>query len=64
MADFCSGLETYVKAGNVTKQGFCEYYADVNAVLPAEKEHYFIELLLKTWNISTRQVQASGSKVN
>jgi len=30
-----------------------EYYADVNAALPHEKEEYFVDLVLKTWGITT-----------
>lgn len=61
-ADFCSGIAAYAKGGNVSKEGFFEYYADVNAVLPAEKEAYFIDLVLKSWNISPKSVQVSGDK--
>ena len=36
---------------NINEAEFLEYYADVNATLPNEKEEYFIGLLLKTWAI-------------
>ena len=39
-----------------------KYYSDINATLPAEKDSYFIELLLKTWNISPKAVQTSDDK--
>lgn len=34
-----------------------KYYSDINATLPVEKDSYFIDLLLKTWNISPKAVQ-------
>eukprot|EP00331_Platyophrya_macrostoma_P029949 CAMPEP_0176456796 /NCGR_PEP_ID=MMETSP0127-20121128/31510_1 /TAXON_ID=938130 /ORGANISM="Platyophrya macrostoma, Strain WH" /LENGTH=527 /DNA_ID=CAMNT_0017846841 /DNA_START=40 /DNA_END=1623 /DNA_ORIENTATION=- len=37
----------------VTESQFLEYYADVNATLPHEKEEYFVDLVLKTWGITT-----------
>jgi hypothetical protein len=61
-ADFCNGMQHYAKGGNVTKDGFLEFYAEVNAVLPAEKETYFVDLVLKTWNISAKSVQVAGDK--
>lgn len=30
-----------------------EYYADVNATLPKEKEEYFVDILLTTWGITS-----------
>jgi len=35
----------------VTEAGFLDYYADLNATLPAEKDDYFVEIVLKTWNL-------------
>jgi hypothetical protein len=40
------------QGGLITEEGFIQYYADVNATLPAEKDDYFVELVLKTWNIN------------
>ena len=36
----------------MTESGFLDYYADINATLPAEKDDYFVELVLKTWGLS------------
>jgi len=30
-----------------------EYYADVNATLPYEKENYFQDLVLSSWGVTT-----------
>lgn len=40
------------QGGFITEQGFIEYYADVNATLPAEKDDYFVDMVLKTWGLS------------
>ena len=40
-------------AGYINEQAFIEYYADVNACLPAEKDDYFVDLVLKTWGLNT-----------
>ena len=41
------------QGGFVTEEGFIQYYADVNATLPAEKDDYFVELVLKTWDLTS-----------
>jgi Ca2+-binding EF-hand superfamily protein len=64
MADFHNCMQVYVKAGSINKQGFNEYYMDLNAVMPAEKETYFVDLLVKTWTIPAKVVQASGKRVS
>lgn len=50
-AEFVETMSKREKGGYVTEEGFFQYYADVNATLPAEKDDYFVELVLKTWNI-------------
>ena len=61
MNDFVTLMGQYAGAdGNVDEAGFISYYADANAVLPVEREAYFIDLILKTWGI---QASASGASV-
>lgn len=36
----------------VDEATFMDYYADLNACLPAEKDEYFIDIVLSTWGIS------------
>ena len=36
----------------MTESGFLDYYADINACLPAEKDDYFSDLVLKTWGLN------------
>ena len=38
---------------SITEAEFLEYYADVNATLPYEKENYFVDLVLKSWGVSS-----------
>jgi hypothetical protein len=40
----------------VTEAGFLDYYADINATLPAEKDDYFVEIVLKTWGLNPDSV--------
>ena len=48
------------KGGFVSEQDFIEYYADINACLPAEKDDYFVDLVLKTWGLNTQKVYVSA----
>ena len=44
------------QAGYITENSFIEYYADINACLPAEKDEYFVDLVLKSWGIDVSSV--------
>jgi len=35
----------------VTQEAFTQYYLDINATLPAEKDSYFVDLVTKTWSL-------------
>jgi hypothetical protein len=37
--------------GSVSEEDFIGYYADCNAVIPVDKENYFITTILKTWGL-------------
>ncbi len=50
--EFSNGLRARVGAGVVSEDAWVEYYADVNACLPAEKDEYFIDIVLSSWGIS------------
>ena len=50
--DFISCLGAKAKGGSVTENDFIDYYADINACLPAEKDDYFVDLVLKTWGLT------------
>ena len=55
-AEFVDCMGRHQKGGFVTEQAFIEYYADVNATLPAEKDDYFVDTVLKTWGLSASKV--------
>jgi len=48
---------------HITEADFLDYYADVNATLPLEKEEYFVDLVLKTWGITTSFNYVSPERV-
>jgi calcyphosin len=52
MTDFIACMGAKCQGAFVTEAGFLDYYADINATLPAEKDEYFVELILKTWGLS------------
>lgn len=52
-AEYLDTMGKRQQGGFVTEEGFIQYYADVNATLPAEKDDYFVELVLKTWDLSS-----------
>lgn len=51
------------QGGYVSEQAFLEYYADINATLPAEKDDYFVDLVLKTWGLNTDKVFVSPARI-
>lgn len=50
--EFEAGLEFRAQGGDITENTFLEFYADVSACLPAEKDEYFIDTVLETWGLS------------
>jgi len=40
-----------------------DYYADINATLPSEKEEYFIGLLLNTWAVTASSDYVSHERI-
>lgn len=41
-----------------------EYYADINATLPKEKEEYFVDIILSTWGITSSADYVSLERLN
>lgn len=50
--EFRMGISMRAPDGNVTEEAFLEYYADLNACLPTEKDEYFVDMALSVWNMS------------
>lgn len=51
-SEFEQGIDYRSSGGFVDENSFLDYYADVNACLPAEKDEYFIDTVLETWGLS------------
>jgi Ca2+-binding EF-hand superfamily protein len=62
-AEFETCIAPRAQGGAISEQGFIEYYADVNATLPAEKDDYFIDMVLKTWGLNTDKVMVSAARI-
>ena len=63
-AEYLETMGKRQQGGVVTEEGFIQYYADVNATLPAEKDDYFVELVLKTWDLaSTRSSSVTAERL-
>jgi hypothetical protein len=62
-AEFVDILGKRQVGGNITEQAFIEYYADVNATLPAEKDDYFVDMVLKTWALTMSKVFVTPERV-
>jgi Ca2+-binding EF-hand superfamily protein len=62
-AEFVETLGKLQSGGFVSEQAFIHYYADVNATLPAEKDDYFVDLVLKTWGLSANKVHVTPDRV-
>lgn len=61
--DFESYIGVRAQGGFITEAAFIEYYADINATLPAEKDDYFVDLVLKTWGLQSDKAQVSPQRV-
>ena len=62
--EFFETLGKRQQDGFVSEQGFIEYYADVNACLPTEKDDYFVEMVLKTWGLSTSKTYVTPERID
>lgn len=62
-ADFVLCMGTYQQGGFIDEQGFIQYYSDVNATLPAEKDDYFVDLVLKTWDLQVQKVHVTPERL-
>lgn len=38
---------------------FVQYYSEINAVTPNEKENYFVDMLIKTWGLDADKASVS-----
>ena len=63
MRDFVELMSSKATDGAVSEEAFMDYYADCNAVLPADRENYFIDVVLKTWGLSGTAVTVSAPRL-
>lgn len=62
-SEFCDMMGRYCKDGQITEEGFINFYLDFNSVLPQEKETYFHQVLTQTWGLNTATTPAvAGGK--
>jgi Ca2+-binding EF-hand superfamily protein len=47
----------------VSENDFIQYYADINACMPAEKDEYFVDLVLKTWGLNSDKVMIAPARI-
>lgn len=45
-------MSRYIKDGNVSREDFCNYYLDMNATLPWERDTYFMQVVCSTWGLA------------
>lgn len=51
MQEFCDGIQMHAQDGFISIEGFCNYYLDLNCVLPVEKDLYFLQTVQRVWGI-------------
>lgn len=61
--DFVTIMGQYAQGGQVSEEGFMGFYSDANAVLPLEKENYFIDMVLKTWGINSNAANVPAPRL-
>jgi len=49
--------------GMITEEAFIEYYACVSMVLPAERETYFCDVVIKTWGLTKNIQNVHSSRI-
>ena len=50
--DFEELMSQHAQDGQISEAAFIDYYSCVNAVMPAEKESYFVDLVAKVWGLT------------
>jgi len=61
---FMNGMERKADADQqVSKEGFIDYYAELNFCIPNERENYFIQLLKGTWSLINSETYVSHERL-
>jgi hypothetical protein len=61
--DLINTLGPRATGNTINEQAFIEYYADINACLPQEKDDYFVDMVLKTWGLNTDKIYVSEQRI-
>lgn len=61
--EFEEAISARSQGANVDENGFIEYYADINACLPAEKDEYFVDVVLSCWNLKGESAFVSEKRL-
>mmetsp|Transcript_29363 Transcript_29363/g.39699 ORF Transcript_29363/g.39699 Transcript_29363/m.39699 type:complete len:426 (+) Transcript_29363:331-1608(+) len=61
--NFVEGMGSKGENGMISEGAFVDYYADLNCVLPQEKESYFIDVVLKTWGLNANVANVPASRL-
>lgn len=62
--EFERAIGRWAEGGVVSEQNFLEYYADVNACIPHEREEYFIDIVLQCWSIKENKFYISEQRID
>lgn len=49
--------------GDISADAFVQYYSEVNAVVPNERENYFVDMLIKTWGLDSDKCAVSPARL-
>ena len=61
--DFKIAMGGRVRNGVITEEDFISYYLDVNATLGSDKDQYFIDLIMNTWNLYSSKSYIKPSRL-
>lgn len=49
--EFVEGFKGRCGDGPISEEAWVEYYSDINATLPQEKDNYFVDVVLSSWGL-------------
>ena len=61
--DFEELMSSHAQDGKISEAAFIDYYSCVNAVMPAEKESYFIDLVARVWGLTGGPKNVSAPRI-
>lgn len=56
-------MKAKTSTGCVDYPAFLDYYNDVSATLPAQKEEYFVDLVVNTWALTSSALYVSPERL-